>query len=741
MAFPRRERPPDFRILLQQSQAEEELSTSIFPEPNVAPLPDRPPGATSPGAVQAAHAAIPWAIPVASAVTGEPSAQVPVAAPIVGRAVSVPPSPISELPYAAPTTPPAPIPIGPGLQSAASPSVVQPAARPVVPLQPSVQPTERQRKAASVAVVGRPSASLAAGASHSAEEPEELDGFSALWQKFVENSHGWAVSFAFHLILVIALLLLRYVISSGDSVLTAILPSEDAVQLDELEPLVVEGPKVDTRGGDLMDRLEPEPLQPMIDGRNAMEGIDAAGQELAQASVDFVPFNDVISKYGSGTGLLDQYGTGKGKKGTGYGLNGTGLGLGGRGGRRGKAIGDGATKESEAAVDLALKWLAEHQLPDGGWSFNHHLAPSCQGKCPNVGEMPDARIAATALALLPFLGAGQTNQVGRYQKTVAGGLNYLIARMQMTPDGGALNNDGGPSGGRMYAHGLATIALCEAYGMQMSPQDLQKLRGQYDYAYDGSGEAHSAKKQQQQEPIPIPNLGRAAQAALNFVMSAQAPNGGWRYNPRQQGDTSVVGWQLMGLMSGRMAYLRVNPNSFVGASHFLDSVQRDDYGADYGYTDKTRGSRATQAIGLLCRMYLGWKRDHPGIVAGVQQLSEVGPRHGDMYYNYYATQVLHHYGGVHWEQWNPRMRDSLVAAQSKEGHTAGSWHFPGGDHGATSGGRLYCTAMAAMTLEVYYRHMPLYREGIFEGHGGAKQEEQEKDKEAQRQAIPAQELE
>jgi hypothetical protein len=167
-----------------------------------------------------------------------------------------------------------------------------------------------------------------------------------------------------------------------------------------------------------------------------------------------------------------------------------------------------------------------------------------------------------------------------------------------------------------------------------------------------------------------------------------------------------------------MAYMAVNPRGFAGASHFLDSVQMDEYGSNYGYTDKTRGTNATQAIGLLFRMYLGWKRDHQGIVQGCETLSRNGPQDGHMYYNYYATQVLHHFGGPQWDQWNKRMRDSLVGAQSKNGHTAGSWYYDHGDHGGSQGGRLYFTALCAMTLEVYYRHMPLYRnEGFFEGVG------------------------
>ena len=72
-----------------------------------------------------------------------------------------------------------------------------------------------------------------------------------------------------------------------------------------------------------------------------------------------------------------------------------------------------------------------------------------------------------------------------------------------------------------------------------------------------------------------------------------------------------------------------------------------------------------------------------------------------MYYNYYASQVMRQYGGPQWEKWNVKMRDYLVAKQSKQGHMKGSW-FIGGKFG-TNGGRLYNTSMATMILEVYGR--------------------------------------
>ena len=79
-----------------------------------------------------------------------------------------------------------------------------------------------------------------------------------------------------------------------------------------------------------------------------------------------------------------------------------------------------------------------------------------------------------------------------------------------------------------------------------------------------------------------------------------------------------------------------------------------------------------------------------------------------MYYNYYATQVLHHWGGEEWENWNKVMREQLVKSQRRKGHAAGSWDVA--DSHGRSGGRLYMTSLCVMTLEVYYRHLPLYQQ-------------------------------
>ncbi len=327
----------------------------------------------------------------------------------------------------------------------------------------------------------------------------------------------------------------------------------------------------------------------------------------------------------------------------------------------------GGTQESEEAVERGLRWIAAHQNPDGGWTFD--LKKSyCAGLCANPGTEASTT-AATAIALLPFLGAGYTQAQGEHRETIRKGLYYLLRRGRTTPEGLDLRE------GTMYAQGLATIALCEAYAMT------------HDQA-----------------------LCEPAQSAIRFIQAAQdRRGGGWRYAPGEPGDTTVTGWQWMALKSGQLAGFQVSRSTLYAAEHFLDSVQTDG-GAQYGYlTPEAR--KATTAVGLLCRMYSGWTRGHPALARGVSLLSTWGPSPVDLYYNYYATQVLRHWGGSDWKFWNRPMRDHLVATQAAQGHENGSWYFD--DEHSRVGGRLYTTAMAVMILEVYYRYLPLYGEDIF----------------------------
>jgi len=156
----------------------------------------------------------------------------------------------------------------------------------------------------------------------------------------------------------------------------------------------------------------------------------------------------------------------------------------------------------------------------------------------------------------------------------------------------------------------------------------------------------------------------------------------------------------------------VDPQVVKRSVLFLDHVSDDKIGSCYGYTSgkhlnylPVNSTSATTAIGLLCRMYTGWQRNNPGMTAGVERLMQSRQANKGMYFYYYAMQVMHHYGGPQWREWNEWTRDYLVKQQRRRGRETGSWFFTGSHDNA---GRLYCTAMAAMCLEVYYRYCPIY---------------------------------
>lgn len=482
---------------------------------------------------------------------------------------------------------------------------------------------------------------------------------------------AWLISLVFHMILVVVLAMTLVPLEVKEQVreLLAIrtndLDAVEALVADELNPdeelrdtSGVEEPMAIDLSQDVLERLDTQSLEAMP---GALAEISAGGMSLDEASA-----GDLLAS-------VEKFGV----AGLGQGLGGTLAGR-GQGMRQAMIRREGGTPASEAAVGKALAWLATHQRRDGSWSFDHRVGP-CQGRCGNEGtsKYNECTVAATAMALLPFLGAGQTHKEGEYKRTVERGLYFLSANMVLGPNGADCTQ--AHAGGDMYSQGLAAITLCEAFAMT---QDK--------------------------------HLYAPAQAAVNFIVYAQDPaRGGWWYQPRAGGDTSVVGWQLMALKSGSMAGLFVPASSYRGANGFLDLMQGDD-GASYGYMESAQfaAAPATSAAGLLCRMYLGWPREHPALAQGVEMLVQRGPDPQNLYYDYYATQVVHHFGGEQWKRWNTKMRDQLVETQSQEKHEAGSWF--NGDIYAAQGGRLYCTCMSAMILEVYYRHMPLYDEGKLE---------------------------
>jgi len=545
------------------------------------------------------------------------------------------------------------------------------AQKPVVPARPPAPPStqsqtvaDRSRPgSATKAIPGKSSKAEAAGGdakpAPSGESNPDAEASKLSRRERLSKVRGlswltvmpsWFISLVFHMTLLMSLALITQPTKVAETFRDLV--STRTEKIDDLEQIA---PETTQSTGDQPESAEgiPDGLS-LSDEAKGMEITDIRDAASAPLAVDVT---DVGLQRAPVADLAKSIGK----------VGGTGLDGRGDAARKQLVYAHGGSEASENAVGKALLWLAEHQMPDGSWNFNHQRG-SCKGLCANPGQMDRAEIAATALGLLPFLGAGQTHLQGKYKKNVQSGLYFLVNKMKVGPNGGDL----GYEQGNMYGHGLAAIALCEAYALSKD------------------------------KSLAVP-----AQQALNFIVYAQDPlGGGWRYQPRMPGDTSVVGWQLMALKSGHMAYLDVPPQTIKGVTNFLNTVQTES-GARYGYTDGAAHSEATTAIGLLCRMYLGWKHDEPALERGVQILSARGPSPTNMYFNYYATQVLHHYEGEAWTAWNAKMRDFLIKEQKTTGHEAGSWYLQ--DSSSLQGGRLYTTAMCAMTLEVYYRHLPIYQ--------------------------------
>src|SRR5207237_9262163 len=152
---------------------------------------------------------------------------------------------------------------------------------------------------------------------------------------------------------------------------------------------------------------------------------------------------------------------------------------------------------------------------------------------------------------------------------------------------------------------------------------------------------------------------------------AQGANGSWGYLANLEGDTSIVGWAIQALKSAEMCKDISFPKSaYEKARKFLDSVSTGSKKAAYGYRDSASAlpGTALTAVGLLCRYYMdGWGPVHPGLQEGVENLIKRNPPNPDrfnMYYYYYATQVVHFHEGHAWfKDWNPNVPHLLIQLQ------------------------------------------------------------------------------
>ena len=344
-----------------------------------------------------------------------------------------------------------------------------------------------------------------------------------------------------------------------------------------------------------------------------------------------------------------------------------------------------APTAADDAIDAALRWLAAHQAPHGGWEAAGFGA-WCQGqpvaaaqrKTDGAGSALHD-VGVTGLAMCAFLGAGYTNRGEHaFARTVSRGLRYL--KNVQDPEGCF-----GPrtAPGYLLDHAAATLAMVEALGMTGSP------------IFEGS-----------------------AQRALDFVFLARTPDGVWGHGIKsQEADALLSGCMLLAVRAAlwinreavrreREPPLALDEAALAGVREWIDRPrgQDDAREAAAGQTGTAIRVLARLAVGEDPRTSAPVRRDANALAARPPGWDPQGGQ-VDLVAWTFATQALHQVGGAAWRTWRAAMSDALLAPQRKDTDAcsyAGSWdpHGPGG----TQGGRVFSTALMALCLEVFYRY-------------------------------------
>jgi len=304
----------------------------------------------------------------------------------------------------------------------------------------------------------------------------------------------------------------------------------------------------------------------------------------------------------------------------------------------------------EASVDAGLAYLASKQQPNGSF-------PSGYGD----------NQAVNAVCLLAFLGRGHVPGRGPYREVVGSALEHIL---DSQADSGLFVSEN-QSHGPMYEHALATLAVIEASGF-----------------------------------VTEPRVRRAAQRAVDLIVSAQNKQGGWRYQPEtNEADSSVSAMQIVTLRAAENAQLLVPQDTLDRALQYLRSCEAD--GGGFGYMPGQGAAPARSAAGLLCYFLLG-THDDPHVQRTLdyfkkpENFQRITKHLG--YTSYYAMQAHFQAGGAHWARWAPHATWLVMQYQQPDGAFREFGHSrPNGDD------HCYGTAMALLTLEVYMHYLPAYQ--------------------------------
>ena len=208
-----------------------------------------------------------------------------------------------------------------------------------------------------------------------------------------------------------------------------------------------------------------------------------------------------------------------------------------------------------------------------------------------------------------------------------------------------------------------------------------------------------------------------AQKAVDFMARQQAPLGGWGDGPPGAArDTATTAWAVMAAKSAKLSELNVPTALFEGAQKYLQAAGAGETGkairvaaAIEGQTPVPSKDDASIPAAAISMLYLGTNPENPWIAGAAAEMAKEGIRLDDFPRLYLGTLSMFQVGGTGWDAWNAGLKKGLLEAQDKSGGDAdGSWEPPAGRPGGEPG-RASATALGAMSLEVYYRYLPIYK--------------------------------
>ena len=469
----------------------------------------------------------------------------------------------------------------------------------------------------------------------------------ALHKNFMEWMAGPTGSIVIHVALVLALIFLVDLSVSEKT-------QEIEVQMIEVDEQILDEP---------LEELEPEEIPEMVETVTPPEvDMEMTPPEVDDFTAD--PIMDQVVELDIASDAISPIimknlapGNMKNRSGT------------GREASIGRYGGDWG-KFAEIAVLKALEWLRINQNADGSWGTS---SPDKDGYA--------------GLGLLTFLAHGETVNSEKYGDTVEKAIRYLLARQN---DKGAFTKTEGAGG--VYAHAIATYAICEAYGMTR-----------------------------------IPSLKGAMERAVQVLLDGQMSYGGWvmySYDKEKadtaKWDVSLSGFCIQALKAGYIAGAENQglKAAMDNSADFLAKRQKEDGGFPYSAANPGRQPNMT-AVGVLCLQLLGHGKESAaqtglGVLAGVD-CSWKQPEQAPLYSWYYVSQAKFHQGGASWAGWNNKFAPTLIKNQNPDG----SWLSPGLDQtgdgvereyrGEEVNSKVYATTLAALTLQVYYRFLPTYQ--------------------------------